>query len=98
MRLGKVRGRVDELQKAVENSSIAEAKELQEFWTAIMRDKKLDVPHRLKASELQGKAKAVFVDRKEITGKDGADLIPTSNVDLSKLSDAVLEEMRKACK
>lgn len=76
MRLGKVRGRVDELQKAVENSSIAEAKELQEFWTAIMRDKKLDVPHRLKASELQGKAKAVFVDRKEITGKDGVDLIP----------------------
>jgi len=98
MAISKVRARVDELRNEIKNSAIAEAKELQEFWSAILRDKKLDVPYRLKASELQGKAKGVFIERKELTGKDGKDLVGINQpaIDYNKLSDSALEEIANA--
>ena len=53
---------------------IASMNERKRFWTAAMRDGSLDMKARLRASELLGKSEGDFIDRKEITGKDGGPL------------------------
>lgn len=50
------------------SDSIATIRELQEFWTAIMRSASEDRKDRLKASELLGKSFGAFIERKEHTG------------------------------
>ena len=69
------------LTEKVASERIATATERQEFWTAVMRADKnqgfaeAELRDRLKASEHLGKAQLDFIDRKELTGKDGAPLI-----------------------
>lgn len=61
----------------VSSARIATAQERQEFWTAVMRGEfgdEAEMKDRLKASEHLGKAQQDFIDRKELTGKDGAPL------------------------
>lgn len=53
---------------------IAKAEERKIFWSAIMRDEGQDIKARLRASELLGRSEGDFIDRKEITGADGAPL------------------------
>lgn len=66
------------LTEKVASERIATAIERQEFWTAIMRGEiSGDIEMlkiRLKASELLGKAQGDFIERKEVTGADGAPL------------------------
>ncbi len=47
----------------VSSQRIADAKERQEFWTAIMRDQHQDARDRLKASELLAKRQGDFIER-----------------------------------
>lgn len=54
---------------------IASRAERQQFWSSVMRDKEQQMRDRLKAAELLGKSEADFVERQEITGRDGAPLI-----------------------
>lgn len=68
------------LTEKISNERIADVKERQEFWTAVMRSKDkgfegLEMRDRLKASELLGKAHMDFIDRKELTGANGIPLI-----------------------
>ncbi len=57
---------------------------------------KFDSQAVLKGAELLGKHLALFTDKQEITGKGGKALIPENKeIDLSKLSDSALEELRK---
>jgi len=62
----------------VSSERIATVIERQEYWTALMRGEKDGDPEMLKlglkASELLGRANQDFIDRKELTGKDGAPL------------------------
>jgi phage terminase small subunit len=53
--------------------------------------KKARLPNKKEALELLAKANGWVVDRKELTGKDGAPLVPAEALDLSKLS---VEELR----
>jgi len=48
---------------AIEDANILQKVELQEFWTEVIRDKDIDMTHRLNASEKLGKSMAAFVDR-----------------------------------
>ena len=51
----------------------------------------------LKGAELLGRHLGLFIDKHELTGRDGKELIPTSQeIDLSKLSDSALAELRRA--
>ena len=59
---------------------IASRAERQQFWSAVMRDKDQQMRDRLKAAELLGKSEADFVERQEITGRDGASLIESVKV------------------
>jgi len=66
-----------QLSRTTQSSRIATRDERQQFWTSVLRGEahQGEVPRfadRLKASELLGKAQADFVDRHEVTGKDGA--------------------------
>ena len=54
---------------------IASRAERQQFWASVMPDKEQQMRDRLKAAELLGKSEADFVERQEITGRDGAPLI-----------------------
>ena len=42
---------------------------------------------QIKAIELKGKAFGLFIDRQEITGKDGKDLIPVIEIQPVKASE-----------
>ena len=53
---------------------IATREERQAFWTEIMRDENTMIMAKLKASELLAKSEGDFLDRHELTGKDGAPL------------------------
>ena len=54
---------------------IASRAERQQFWSSVMRDDGQQMRDRLKAAELLGKSEADFVERQEITGRDGAPLL-----------------------
>jgi len=51
---------------------VADRKERQAFWTAVMRDSKASMRDRLKASEILGKTQQDFVTKVELGGKGGA--------------------------
>lgn len=59
---------------------IASREERQQFWSSVMRDKDQQMRDRLKAAELLGKSEADFVERQEITGRDGAPLVDAITV------------------
>ena len=61
------------------NPRIASPERLQEFWSSVLEGVEEDarMTDRLKASELLAKAQGVFIERREITGKDGAPIQPT---------------------
>ena len=60
---------------------IASRAERQQFWSSVMRDKEQQMRDRLKAAELLGKSEADFVERQEITGRDGVPLIESVKVE-----------------
>ena len=60
---------------------IASRAERQQFWSSVMRDKNQQMRDRLKAAELLGKSEADFIERQEITGRDGAPLIESVKVE-----------------
>lgn len=60
---------------------IASRAERQQFWSSVMRDKDQQMRDRLKAAELLGKSEADFIERQEITGRDGAPLIESVKVE-----------------
>lgn len=75
VRNSKIINALEMLRCATTAASIATREERQSFWTQAMRDEARELKDRLKASELLGKSQADFIDRKEITGKDGSPLV-----------------------
>lgn len=73
--------------RARENERNAEAiatrEERQRFFTAIMRDEGQPTRERLRATELLGKSEGDFVERQEVTGKDGAPLLPGEPLEIN---------------
>jgi phage terminase small subunit len=57
-------------------SLIATREERQRFWTSMMRDEDRKEVDRLKASELLAKSEGDFLERREITGPNGAPIHP----------------------
>ena len=63
---------------------IANREQRQAFWTDMMKDAAAPEVARLKASELLGKSEGDFIQRHELTGKDGK---PIEMRDVSSLTD-----------
>lgn len=101
-----IRAAID--QRAEEDPAVMTRKERQRFWTAVARgeigtrkiagDAEVVFPSemkdRLKATELLGKSQGDFLERIELTGKDGGPVV-TAGIDLTKLSLDELETLRQ---
>ncbi len=70
--------------------TIANRQKRQEFWTAVMEDKKRRMVDRLKASELLAKSEGDFLERHAVSIRDK---IAGDDFDVSKLSDEELDEL-----
>lgn len=70
---------IKSLTQDAQTNRIATAAERQQFWSSIMRGEVLDrdeppsLSDRVKASEILGKAQGDFLNKVELTGKDGAE-------------------------
>lgn len=94
-----VQARLKELTVADSSRRIATAKDRQEFWTRVMEGlegEDVRMPDRLKASELLGKAQGDFLERMEVTGKNGKDLFPAQRMDDDELAEAAARVVRDA--
>ncbi len=72
--------------------SIATREERQMFFTEVMRDSERSTRDRLRACELLGKSEGDFLDRHELTGKDGSALIPEPVIIETHFVDAILND------
>lgn len=77
----KVLSALEALRAETTSTAIATREERQSFWTTIMRSTQEQTKDRLKASELLGKSQIDFIERKEITGKEGEPIV------ISQLTD-----------
>jgi phage terminase small subunit len=86
---------IAKLRDKADSRAVATARELRELWSEFARNPEMSAKDRLKATELLGRTKAMFVDRKEISGKGGAP-IQVETVDLTRLSDDEIAAIRTA--
>ena len=80
--------RISELRNATASSVIADAIEVQSFWSETMRDRTESIKHRLDASELLGKSQRLFVTQVESTSTEGFARL------VEALKDTTTEELR----
>lgn len=80
---------INEINKKIEKEKIADAKEIQEFWTKTFRDEEVEMKDRIKTSELLAKVQGAFVENINLTGN-----IKTNN----PFDDLSVEELRKLIK
>lgn len=81
--LGKLGQYIADRDAVLESPRIADMQEINEFWTSMMRDTRVEAKDRIKASELRAKAAGAFVDRMQLSGR----------LDTGKL-ESVLEQLR----
>ena len=72
---------IQQAMQEIKDSFIADRNERLKFWSATMRDSNEDMKHRLKASELLGKAQSDFTEKIEAN----------QNVKVNTLADLILE-------
>ena len=67
LRMVKIKQAIMEREQRESKDSVADRRERQEFWTAMMNDSDARMSDRLKASELLGRSQADFIERREVT-------------------------------
>ncbi|MFQ8698241.1 MAG: terminase small subunit [Peptoniphilus harei] len=80
---------INEINKKIEKEKIADAKEIQEFWTKTFRGEKVEMKDRIKTSELLAKIQGAFIENINLTGN-----IKTNN----PFDDLSVEELIKLIK
>lgn len=83
---------IKEINKKVENDRIADIKEVKEFWSEVLRDGKLKMQDRLKASEYIAKTNGAFLDKLEIKGEVGINSNPLSGFTTEELKKMIFDE------
>lgn len=68
---------IEERNNKLDKKTIADMEEVKEYWTNILRRDTLGVQGGLKASEYIAKTNAAFIDKTELTGRDGNELTIT---------------------
>ena len=98
-----VRAYIDEQLELIHTEKTADAREVLEYFTAVLRNKNASEKDRLKAAELLGKYYGLFTEKMELSGKDGGAIKTETQisgsvkaaVDFSKLSDEELEQLEQ---
>ena len=70
-------------EKERSGAAIATREERQKLFTEIMRDRDENTKDRLRACELLGKSEGDFIERQEVTGKNGAPLMPGEPLEIN---------------
>lgn len=76
---------IQEREKERRSKIIATRDERLRRLTEIMRDDTQKTTDRLRAIEIMCRAEGDFIERQELTGKDGVPLLPNGKIDSSKL-------------
>ena len=84
----KIITRIAELRASVTGPVIADAVEVQSFWSETMRDRTESIKARLDASELLGKSQRLFVQQVESTSTEGFARL------VEALKDTTTDELR----
>lgn len=58
------------------NPDLANPEAIRLWWSEVMRDDSHSIRDRLRATELLAKSMGMFLDRHELTGRDGAPIAP----------------------
>lgn len=74
MKMPAIRAAILARENEIRDAAIATRAERQTFWTAVMRDADMKTTDRLRASELLAKSEGDFIERRELTGPEGAPL------------------------
>lgn len=64
-----IKQKIAEIASKDSKKRIATARDIKEFLSKVMADEMQDMKDRLKAADLLGKTKALYIDRKEISGQ-----------------------------
>lgn len=80
---------INVINKKIEKEKIADAREIQEFWTKTFRDEEVEMKDRIKTSELLSKVQGAFIENINLTGN-----IKTNN----PFDDLSVEELRNLIK
>lgn len=83
---------IKEINKKVEGNRIANIKEVKEFWSEVLRDGKLKMQDRLKASEYIAKTNGAFLDKVEIKGEIGINSNPFAGLSTEELKKLIKDE------
>lgn len=83
-----VQAAIAERRAALESQAIADQRELHTFWTSTMRNGDVPWKDRLKASELHGKANAMFTEKHQHLGADGQPLVTRVIHEFTEATDA----------
>jgi phage terminase small subunit len=94
MQTPKVREAIKQREGEERRPHIASRQRRQEFWTQVMEDDQEHMKHRLKASENLAKSEADFVERREVTGKDGGPIELDDTERASRLA-SLLHQVQK---
>ncbi|SIR49463.1 phage terminase small subunit [Peribacillus simplex] len=91
LRNPKIAPYLEERNKQLDDSRIADMEEVKRFWSDTLRNEEMDPKHRLKASEYIAKTNAAFIEKQEISGETTHNI--NNQTDLSKLSVEELKEI-----
>lgn len=83
LRNPKIADAIANREKKIIKPLIADRKKRQEFWSRVMFSKKEFMQTRLKASELLAKSDGDFIQKHEVTGKDGGAIETKSTLKIS---------------
>lgn len=71
-----IKQKITKLSSKDSKKRIATARDIKEFLSRVMDDETQDMKDRLKASDLLGKTKALYIERREVTGQSTMVILP----------------------
>jgi len=73
-----IKQKINKIAEKDSKKRIATARDIKEFLSKVMEDETQDMKDRLKASDLLGKTKALYIEKREITGQSTMVIMPTT--------------------
>lgn len=80
---------IQKVSEQLQNERLATIIEVKEYWTSTMREQEGDHTYRLKASEYLARTMGAFIDKTEITGKEGGP------IEISDTREKLIAELTK---
>jgi phage terminase small subunit len=90
-----VKNKILEYVQAIDETTVLNIQKVLEFWTGVIQDNNVSMKDRLKASELLGKYRQMFVDKVEIHGTIEINVVPPDFSTITDVAYNVVEEQKE---